>query len=1310
MLKKNLLKGMKTHRYGINPLKGPKMTFPSHVLRTYQKIKEPDVKIDSFPTPDSEVEVIDEGLELSTDSDIYAFYNLDNSRKEDLTFETVLTNLQRANGELKLEPFSSEITTSIRDSKHSETPLSYYTANSVIDGSERSEESEKDPHLKAAQDVFTSSAIFDSTKSIPTIKTEFSITPELSNEISILESIPSERIIRMSKNSEESPPEKTIDDEIFTQSVAEDIPKPTIKTLNSESFIVETLGKSVTPPPISPTYKPNVKALFELAANTRGSEPGDITDENKQYIDAQRSDGMTALALAAYHGNMVVLNKMLNTDQGLHALRIPDQDGYIPLHWAAQMGKIEAVEAIIAKVNEKKIDGVLNAVTNYGETAATLAWKEAMNQKAIISKGSKDDSAKEKIQQQIEEQKNILKLVFDATVPKSNSEPVLDAVNEEEKSPESLSSSTSDNLLTPSIPSTIASREASDPGTIISLNVTPLHLSVSLEAMSSLTMTSNSEKQDSITEPASNKDITSTPPELVDDFPITMDLIKSNPSLISFADIYGVTPLHIISEKLFSNFEVNSRMLKYMVDKYTDIITQSESTEGESEGVQEVDKSLKLDRDSHGNSILDNILLSFFSSLTESKSHTLQPVSPQSESQTLSTESSESIPPAVVPTLIPLAPDFIKEKLKQLQDALKSVLTKTYKYEDDKDVTITMRTPITHILNTPSPRLPLGEEFKTLFSELMKKPESTSERTTTNTSNSATDDSKEDTTSDGTVDSELGDTGKEIYKNILELLEESDKMSTESYETSNESDEMSNESDEMSNEIEPPVVPVISAEQQDIVKEKIEYNYLFLNGIFSEGEKKGELDYKILVKEVEVIDSFIIGDAVYLLELLKPKTEGVKKYYILNFDSNFNDMQNESYIKGYIDLFKKIKKDGVDYSKYNFSLLIGADKAKEFDDNSRLFYMIMYTTEDSGFVKEVEVEPLTESPTSEKSIKLNDETILSLVEGLFSGKLSSSVIESSIDVPEGSLKTGGHSIEELQKQVSEIIRVKGMSNVKEEPKLKTIEDYEEINAVGDGSCLIHSILLALSDDYRNLSRLNKGIVGRWFRQNNLKTIYENEKYFGEPDKKGKQGNLINTEEIQVRLFSNRFLENEDIKLISKIYNINIVVYANYETAFKIGDKDNKYNVNYIEVFTPTQNLVEKFTENDNGLKTIIIKNNGLYHFNTIRRKEGVYVFNSLQDIQDFFTAIDLRTQNNPTENIKKANKKIGDEIEYEGEKYIITDIIVLGDDISYGIYKSVDYYVYLENLSKVENKDDDIEGLKKKFSNEIKYIDAKMLK
>ena len=479
-----------------------------------------------------------------------------------------------------------------------------------------------------------------------------------------------------------------------------------------------------------------------------------------------------------------------------------------------------------------------------------------------------------------------------------------------------------------------------------------------------------------------------------------------------------------------------------------------------------------------------------------------------------------------------------------------------------------------------------------------------------------------------------------------------------------------------------------------------------MNGNFSEGEKKGELDYGILVKEVENIDSKTIGDAVYLLELLKPKTEGVKKYYILNFDSNFNDMQNESYIKGYIDLFKKIKKDGVDYSKYNFSLLIGADKAKEFDDNSRLFYMIMYTTEDSGFVKKVEVEPLKESPTIEKSIELNDETILSLVEGLFSGKLSSSGVESRVDVHEGSLKTGGHSIEELQQQVSKIITDKGMPNVKEESILKPIENYEEINAVGDGSCLIHSILLALSDDYRNLSRLNKGIVGRWFRQNNLKTIYENEKYFGEPDKKGNQGNLINTKEIQDRLFSNRFLENEDIKLISKIYNINIVVYANYETAFKIGDKDNKYNVNYIEVFTPTQNLVEKFTENDNGLKTIIIKNNGLYHFNTIRRKEGeLYIFENLTAIKDFFTSIDLRTQNNPTEDIKKANKKIGDEITYDGTEYLITDIIVLGDNTSYGIYNKKDYDDYLKNLIKVK-EEGGIEGLEKMFQEKIIYIDA----
>jgi ankyrin repeat protein len=1262
--KKDLLKGMKTHRYGINPMKGPKMTFPSHVLRGYQKIKEPEVEFESFSTPDSQAEVIQTGSVLSTDSDIYAFYNLDNSSKEELTFENVSTKLQKVNDDLRVLGFNSETPTSVIDSQLSESPLSYFTANSGSKGSIRSEESEKDPHLQVTQDIFTGSAIFDS--STKTIKTEFSITPELSNEISTLNSIPSERIIRMSEDLKEGIPEETVD-EIFTQSIIENISKPriTIETPNSESFIVEILDKSVTPSPISPKNQRKVKELFELAALTPESKSIDIAEEDKQYIDAQRSDGMTALALAAYHGNMPVLNNMLATEKGVNALKIPDQDGYIPLHWAAARGKIEAVEAIIAKVNEKKIDGVLNAVTNYGETAATLAWKEAMNQKSIISKGLEDASKKEKIQQQIEEQKKILKIVFDATVPKSNSNPVPNT-DEEEKTPESLSTSTSNNLLTPSIPSTFASHESSDPGTIISLNVTPLHLSVSLEAMSSLTTTSNSERQDSIGEPASNKDIISTTPQLVDDFPITMDLIKSNPSLISFADIYGVTPLHIISEKLFSNFEVNSRMLKYMVAEYIDIITQSKTAQSEGDS----DKSLKLDRDSHGNSILDNIVLSFFSSLTESKS------------QTLSTESSKSPPGVVLPTLLPLDPLFINEKLKQLHDALKSVLTKTYTYENDEKVTITMRTPITHILNTPSPYGPLGEEFKTLFSELMKKPESSSKETSVDT----TDDTVEDTTDGVSIDSTLDETGKKIYQNILNLL---------------------SESDEMSNEIEPPVVPVISAEQQDIVTDKIEYNYLFLNGNFDKGTNDGELDYGISVEKVEVIDSVIIGDAVYLLELLKPKTEGVKKYYILNFDTNYNDMQDESYVKSYIDLFKKIKKDGVDYSKYKFSLLIGVDKSKEFDENSKLFYMVLYTTEDSGFVKEVEVEPLTVSSTSEKSIKLNDETILSLVEGLFSGKLSSSGVESRVDVPQGSLKTGGHSIEELQQQVSKIITTNGMSNVKEESILKTIENYEEINAVGDGSCLIHSILLALSDDYRNLSRLNKGIVGRWFRQNNLKTIYENEKYFGEPDKKGNQGNLINTNEIQARLFSNRFLENEDIKLISKIYNINIVVYANYQTTFKIKDTNNEYKVNYIEVFTPTENLVEKFTDNDNGLKTIIIKNNGLYHFNTIRRKAGeLYIFENLTAIKDFFTSIDSTTKNNPVDKIKDATKKIGDKITYEKEKYLITDIIVNGDEIVYGIYNEKDYDDYLKNLIKVE-QDGGIEGLEKMFQKNIIYIDAK---
>ena len=71
----------------------------------------------------------------------------------------------------------------------------------------------------------------------------------------------------------------------------------------------------------------------------------------------------------------------------------------------------------------------------------------------------------------------------------------------------------------------------------------------------------------------------------------------------------------------------------------------------------------------------------------------------------------------------------------------------------------------------------------------------------------------------------------------------------------------------------------------------------------------------------------------------------------------------------------------------------------------------------------------------------------------------------------------------IGKESAKLVKGKGemYSNRKVPSTDKSLKGYEIVNNAADGSCLIHSFLTAASENYRNLSKVNKATVGLRFR-------------------------------------------------------------------------------------------------------------------------------------------------------------------------------------------------------------------------------------
>uniref|UniRef100_A0A6C0JJ05 OTU domain-containing protein n=1 Tax=viral metagenome TaxID=1070528 RepID=A0A6C0JJ05_9ZZZZ len=117
-------------------------------------------------------------------------------------------------------------------------------------------------------------------------------------------------------------------------------------------------------------------------------------------------------------------------------------------------------------------------------------------------------------------------------------------------------------------------------------------------------------------------------------------------------------------------------------------------------------------------------------------------------------------------------------------------------------------------------------------------------------------------------------------------------------------------------------------------------------------------------------------------------------------------------------------------------------------------------------------------------------------------------------ITENSKKLGGN-IQEINEKVGEIIREKKLTytdhdndqkvlknsddyiNVDFSAKYQSlIRDFETIYTPGDGTCLIHSILYATSENYRKMDSANKSTVGKAFRKYLTELMPKEDKLLG----------------------------------------------------------------------------------------------------------------------------------------------------------------------------------------------------------------------
>lgn len=147
-------------------------------------------------------------------------------------------------------------------------------------------------------------------------------------------------------------------------------------------------------------------------------------------------------------------------------------------------------------------------------------------------------------------------------------------------------------------------------------------------------------------------------------------------------------------------------------------------------------------------------------------------------------------------------------------------------------------------------------------------------------------------------------------------------------------------------------------------------------------------------------------------------------------------------------------------------------------------------------------------------------------------------------------------------------------------------NFQSINTIGDGSCLIHAILQSFSEEYNNLSTDNEKIKlvkeVRFHLSNVLEIPVSNHKNKlvyqllsrGELINISKEIPEVKIEYMKKFLRSNQYLTFHYVELLSEIFDINIIfisekekdIYFSGDTELLFKENRDTIFVNYIDQF------------------------------------------------------------------------------------------------------------------------------------------------
>jgi hypothetical protein len=160
--------------------------------------------------------------------------------------------------------------------------------------------------------------------------------------------------------------------------------------------------------------------------------------------------------------------------------------------------------------------------------------------------------------------------------------------------------------------------------------------------------------------------------------------------------------------------------------------------------------------------------------------------------------------------------------------------------------------------------------------------------------------------------------------------------------------------------------------------------------------------------------------------------------------------------------------------------------------------------------------------------------------------------------------------------------------------------FTPINTIGDGSCLIHSILQAFSTKYNKLkSNSEKSKLAMETRYNlsqileleveNNKTVYQFLSR-GQLEEISKEIKLLSIDNMKLYLNSSKYLTFHFIELLSEVFDINIIIISEKENdIYQTGDNE--------LLLKPTRDCILINYIDQTHFETIKVNNKTVFKFN-----------------------------------------------------------------------------------------------------------------